>query len=578
MLRPPGWTKLVLVIMSLGFLFGPGIQHHWQVARDPYFVPFDAVLYIPAFFKFDPNEPIPTTLLKEYHLDTMSPPLYKASLVLGSQFADVRHFQLVMMYLAYALFVAILGRLGWLLGGATLSFAVMALTVTAWIYIGLGFIGGAARMYAYPAMAVIVYALLRDRPKLLALTAILGALLYPIVAIIAGLCLSGWLLLPVYAEQSVVAHWSVRRRLVTLGLTGLITLGCLLPLILGGQAYGRRIVVADIPNYPEASTDGNYRPSDQQPYQLFNNEIFSYFLGPMYSHGDAILPSLSAHKNLTGGSLLAALAVVGLVVLIIVLAGLHRVLYSSDRPAALRLIGLFIACGALHVIAWLAAPFLYVPTRYFMFSLPLIVTFIFPWSLYVVVNRFSQSVDSPRLRACTFLAIIGVYLVAFGGRGNVELETGSMVAKSSQPLLAAIAALPKDSLIAGWPYGEIKNIEYATRRNAFLTAQLHQVLHVEFVETMRQRMNAVFEAYFSVDAAPLRRLRDQFGVTHLLVEAHHFNDPKRPPEYFSPWRSRIGPRLEAVRDKAYLMSQPLHQRAAVFNRNGLVLLDLARLP
>ena len=176
------------------------------------------------------------------------------------------------------------------------------------------------------------------------------------------------------------------------------------------------------------------------------------------------------------------------------------------------------------------------------------------------------------------MALIGVYLIAFGGRGNVEIEKGFMVAKASQPLFAAIAALPKNSLVAGWPYGEIKNIEYAARRNAFLTAQLHQVLHLEFVETMRQRMDAVFEAYFSVDAAPLRRLRDQFGVTHLLVETHHFSDPKRPPEYFSPWRSRIGPRLAAVRDKAYLMNASLQQEAAVFNRNGLVLLDLARLP
>ena len=213
-----------------------------------------------------------------------------------------------------------------------------------------------------------------------------------------------------------------------------------------------------------------------------------------------------------------------------------------------------------------------------MFSLPFIVTLIFPWSLYLLFGRIGQFQTAPRLRDCTFLAIIGVYLVAFGGRGNVEFEKGSMVAKSSRPLFAAIAALPKNSLIAGWPYGEMKNIEYATRRNVLLTAQLHQVLHREFVEIMRQRMDAVFAAYFSVDAAPLRQLRDQFGVTHLLVEAHHFSDPKRPPEYFSPWRSRIGPRLEAVRDKAYLMSQSLHQRAAVFNRDGLILLDLARLP
>jgi hypothetical protein len=346
----------------------------------------------------------------------------------------------------------------------------------------------------------------------------------------------------------------------------------------GHGAYGRRLVAADIANYPEAGADGNYRPYDQLPYPLFGQESLSYYLGPLYSHGDAIAPWLNLHKNLDPVTLIAALAAAGLAVLVVVSAGLNRALQNDQRGAGIRVLGFFVVCVLLHVIAWLAAPYLYIPTRYLMFSLPFIATLIFPWSLYLLVGRIGRFKTAPRLRDCTFLAIMGVYLIAFGGRGNVEFEKGLMVAQSSQPLFAVIAALPKNSLVAGWPYGEIKNIEYATRRNAFLTAQLHQVLHVEFVETMRQRMDAVFEAYFSVDAAPLRRLRDQFGVTHLLVEAHHFNDPKRPPEYFSPWRSRIGPRLEAVRDKAYLMSQPLHQRAAVFNRNGLVLLDLARLP
>ena len=61
-------------------------------------------------------------------------------------------------------------------------------------------------------------------------------------------------------------------------------------------------------NYSEASADGNYRTSDQQPYQLFGHGIVSYYLGPMYSHGDAIVPWLNLHKNLTGGRLLAVLA------------------------------------------------------------------------------------------------------------------------------------------------------------------------------------------------------------------------------------------------------------------------------
>jgi hypothetical protein len=564
--------------LSLGFLFSPGIQHHWQVARDRYFVPFDAVQYIPAFFRFDANDPVPTTYIKEYFLNAICPPLYKASLMIGARLADVRDVQLVLMYAAYGLFVAVMGRIGWLLGGAALSFAVMALTLSAWIFLGLGFIGGAPRMYGYPLIAITLYALVRDRPRLLGLMAIFGALLYPIVASIAGLCLSGWLILPRFAKQSIVSRWSLQRRLATLAAVGLLTVGCLAPLLAGHGAYGRRLVAADIANYPEAGTDGNYRPYDQLPYPLFGQESLSYYLGPLYSHGDAIAPWLNLHKNLDPMTLLAALAAAALVILVVVSASLRRLLRSDQRGAGIRLLGFFIVCTLLHVVAWLTAPYLYIPTRYFMFSLPFIVTLIFPWSLYLIVGRIGQLQTAPRLRACTFLAIIGVYLVAFGGRGNVEFEKGSMVAKSSQPLLAAIAALPKNSLIAGWPYGEMKNLEYASRRNAFLTGELHQVLHLEFVEAMRQRMDALFEAYFSVDAAPLRRLRDQFGVTHLLVETHHFSDPKRPPEYFSPWRSRIGPRLEAVRKNAYLMSASLQQEAAVFNRNGLVLLDLARLP
>ena len=504
--------------------------------------------------------------------------MYKATLILGAQIADVRHFQLAMMYAAYIFFIAVLGRLGWLLGGAMLSFAVMAFTITAWIYIGLGFLGGAPRMYGYPLMALILYALVCDRPRILGLTAILGALLYPVVALIAGLCLTGWMLLPLYTKQGVVSSWSLQRRLVTLVLAGFLSVAGIVPLLIGSAAYGRRIVTADIADYPEAGTDGNYRPYDQLPYQLFGREWLAYYIGPMYSHGDALVPALNIQRNLDAGTQLAALAAVGLIVLLVTVAGLRTILRSSQRAAGLRLIGFFIACAALHVISWLAAPFLYIPTRYFMFSLPFIMTLIFPWSLYLLVGSIGQLRDSPKLHGVVFLGLVAIYLIAFGGRGNVEFEKGSIVARSAQPLLDAIAALPESSLIAGWPYGEMKNVEYVTRRNAFLTAELHQVLHLGFVETMRQRMDAVFDAYLSVNAAPLHRLRDEFGVTHLLVETHHFTDPKRPPEYFSPWRARIGPRLDAIRGKAYLMSDSLHKKAAVYNRSGLIVLDLSRIP
>ncbi len=571
-------AKLILVVATLLSLFSPGMRHHWNLAHDPYFVPFDAVLYIPPFFKFDAMEPVPTTYLKEFRLDAMSPPLYKASLALGAQFTDVRQFHLVLMYLAYGFFVAILGRLGWVLGGAPLSFTVMAFTITAWIFIGMGFIGGAPRMYAYPLMAVILFALVRDQPRTLGLTAILGALLYPIVAPVAGLCLLGWLTLPLYSKQGVVSRWSLPRRLVTLGLAGVITASALVPMIFGGSAYGRRMNAADIVQYPEAGPGGNLRAYDQLPYQLFGKEWLSYYLGPMYSHGDSIVPWLNVHKILDPVSLLAILALCGLIILIIVSAGLRRALQSDDRAVGLRVIGFFVASAVMHVIAWLAAPYIYIPTRYFMFSLPFIITFLFPWSIHLLIGRLRPLKASPIFRNTVFLAIAAAYLILFGGRGNVDFEKATIVANSTRPLMKALAALPKNIVVAGWPYGEMKNIEYIARRNAFLTAELHEIHYLGYVQNMRKRMDAVFDAYFSTDPAPLRRLRDEFGVSHFLVESRHFTDPNKPPEYFAPWGVRIVPRLEAIRDKAYVMNKTVQEQSAIFNRNGFILLDLARLP
>jgi len=570
-------SKLILVSLTLVALFWPGIQHHWKTAHDPYFVPYDAAQYIPSFFKFDPGDPIPTTYTKEYFLNAVCPFFYKWVIRVGAQFADVRHFQLGLMYVAYAVFIGVLSGLGWLLGGAALGFAVAALTASAWIFIGLGFIGGAPRMYAYPLIAVILYALIRDHPKLLAVAVVLGGLLYPIVGVIGGLCLTSWMLLPALSCRGLVSRWQLSRRLAIVALTGFLTVAGLVPLMLGSEPYGRRVVESDIATYPEAGPDGNYRPYDQLPYKLFGIEWITYFAGPMYSHGDPILSPLNVHKQLSPMNLLFVLAVTAVTILFIIVRGMRLILEEDGEGGAFRLISFFAVCGVLHVVAWLAAPYFYIPTRYFMFSLPFLVVLVFPWSLYTLLGQCHRWQPSRKRFHVAFLGAIGVYLMAFGGRGNVEF-TASLVEKPSRPLFAAIAALPKDAVIAGWPVGVLRKVEYVTRRNAFLTGDLHRVLHLSFLKTMRERMDALFDAYLSTDAAPLYRLRQDFGVTHLIVEIRDFTDSNHAPEYFAPWRARIPSRLAEIKGRELLLDKSLHKKAAVFNHDGIILLDLSKLP
>ena len=103
------------------------------------------------------------------------------------------------------------------------------------------------------------------------------------------------------------------------------------------------------------------------------------------------------------------------------------------------------------------------------------------------------------------------------------------------------------------------------------------MLHVDFIETMRKRMDALFEAYFGTDAAPLHRLKQEYGVTHLIVDTRHFTDREHVPEYFSPWQARILPRLKEIEGRVFLMNATMQRDAAIFNQNNFILIDLGKL-
>jgi hypothetical protein len=362
----------------------------------------------------------------------------------------------------------------------------------------------------------------------------------------------------------------------TVALTGFLTLASLLPLSLQSTPYGRRIVEADIVNYPEAGPDGNYRSFDQLPYRLFGIEGLSYFVGPLYGHGDPIVPSLNLHQIADRITFPLLLVMTSLMIVLLIFFGAKSLLKEDRSGGGIRLLTFFVICALLHILSWLGSPYLYIPTRYFMFSLPFLITFVFPWSVYTLWER-SPWLRSSRTRELAFLVTISLFLLAFGGRGNVEFAD-SMVEPPARPLFDEISALPNDALIAGWPVGQLRKVEYVTRRNTFLTGDLHQVLHLNVVEVMRQRMDAIFEAYFSTDVAPLRRLNKEFGVTHLIVDTRDFTDSKHTPDYFSPWRSRIKPRLAEIRGKEFVTNPAVHEKAAIFDRHGFILLDLAKLP
>jgi hypothetical protein len=85
----------------------------------------------------------------------------------------------------------------------------------------------------------------------------------------------------------------------------------------------------------------------------------------------------------------------------------------------------------------------------------------------------------------------------------------------------------------------------------------------------------LIEAYFATSLEPILRLREEFGVTHLLLERSHFG--RRPPGYFRPFGTLINAKREEAQGKKYELPK-LIRSAGVFSVGDHVLLDLSKIP
>ncbi|MGI9432846.1 MAG: hypothetical protein ACR2PQ_11565, partial [Myxococcota bacterium] len=158
--------------------------------------------------------------------------------------------------------------------------------------------------------------------------------------------------------------------------------------------------------------------------------------------------------------------------------------------------------------------------------------------------------------------------------GGVQLRAGvSHDGRRFGPLLKAVGETPRDALIAGWPNGPIQEVTLTQRRVAFITWESHQAFHAGFMDTMRIRMRALIDAYFAVTAEPVERLRDEHGVTHLIVEPSQLSD--RSPTYFSPFHHDIRAARARAGGRSWLLEQIESGRGKQYGR--YVLLPLADL-
>ena len=189
-----------------------------------------------------------------------------------------------------------------------------------------------------------------------------------------------------------------------------------------------------------------------------------------------------------------------------------------------ELAGLFLAGGALFLVAHALLFRLYLPGRYTLYSWPLAL-------LLLAALNAVPLLEAPLARLPRALAgwrgaavlIVGVSLLL----GAVLMKEGRTRGPERRRVLEAVAALPKDALIAGVPC-DLDDIPLSCRRSVLASRELALPYYTAYYALVRERIFASLEILMASDPETARRIAGAYGVTHVLV-LRDLYDPKRGP-------------------------------------------------
>lgn len=544
----------LLAAVGLAVLYGPSLLESARLAGDRYRFNDDARHWLIPFVRETQPGIREDDYLANYRL-AMTPVGQRWFYRCAGCLLDPAVTSKLLPLAQYALLMTALAGCAARLGGWVCGWAALALALSSHEFL-YRMAGGTARSWAFPLVGWAAFALVADRPRLLAALTVLAAALYPPIALLLGLTLAGTVLM---------SRERRREKAGLLLLTLLLSAACL-----GFNhtaEYGRRLGPADVAAYPELGPGGRYGFEDRPPFLHVGAALADAFGRSLQGGEPAWIPSL--RRWIMAGSTygrpsLLLVAIAGFFGLL-TLAG--TVLRARRDPAVRRLLLLLAASIAAYLAAARLAPALYFPQRYMIYSVPVLSMILLPAAVRSLAARYRPAATSPAV-----IAAVCACLLLLGGRGGGA--TGlSVDASADRELYDAVAKLPPGALLAGWPEGPLNNVPWLCRRSVLLNRESHEAIHQEYAEQMRRRMKAVTDACFAATPDPLSRLRRNWGVTHLLVDLGQYGEDA--PAYFEPFN-------EAVRQAHGRMraggSEVLRQAdaCAVFKNGRWLLLDLAR--
>ena len=545
--------RLVAVALLLAYLT-PYYVAHFQWVSTEFVFNDDERQWVWAMFRYADSDLFRNDYLFDYAI-AGTPAGYKAVYWLGSAIVPPNWLSKFLSYGLLGLTVVFASLSAARLGGATAGWATAGLLLVSGYWLK-AVAGGLPRSFNPAFAAATLYALVTNRAWLIGVMTPIAAAFYPPISVVMGIALTILLLLPAAGSSTAVVP--IKRRVAILALSGVLTL-TVLGLSLGERGRFGTLIDAtsapDVAAYPERFGRHSLSMTNRRA------DLPSVLAMPV----DITAKASGRDWHLLAANSAGAKWAIGALATICVFVLLRN---AADR-GPLRLLILPAAAALAALLATALFPKLFYPSRY-LISVPLSFMVAFPVALALSVPKAGTA----RSRDIRIVLGTVAFLLIFGWKGPDPWA--GFIEKRDEPTQAVfvyLKTLPKDALIGGWALAN--DVPLLSQRRVLFSEEMHNVRRTDYALELRERVNAFADAYFSNDTAPLLRLRNEFGVTHILVDTRDFNSGGKR-LYFSPFHKRIDDLRRETANQTRLLEQLFDSSYARHLTSDISIFDLAR--
>lgn len=500
--HPAFWTLVVLAgtlptFISHLFLAGDASRFNGDVAQHiaPYVIQYETGMA---------RDDVISSYYRAFH-----PVGYRALYTEISTIADPRSFSKILPYVLLILFIAACGWGAYALSGNAGVLVVLVVSLSSEVFL-TRMIGGCPRAFAFPIVALGLSAMIRDKPKVLALSVVLGAAFYPPVAVGLASMLALLLLPP--------KKWACREKAVPFGVRlGLLSLtaGLAILLVVPPQIAGRKygpVVAQDISNERLKPVD---RFDFAQPLPVY---FITAFHKVIAGKGHSYLAK--PHRWIMGKNAAGQrqrLKIIAGVIAEICCLGWGIAAWRSHKARRLAL-----AAGSIwgvYLVSIRYSPLLFLPERQIAYFLPAIALLVFivggaeVLSLVLSLRSRGQKRQVMPWMSGVFCGIILLFTLA-----PLRLESGFKIriAAADEEWLRYLTNASASALIAGNLH-QMDLVAYVTGHRVLANWETSLPYHAAYTREINRRKEVLHRAMAMPNSAAWQELKDSFGVTHLVI-------------------------------------------------------------